>query len=466
MMSLIHNSIVPEGMVGSNEFGYCVAISGEVVVVGMPGENNQMGSAYVFQKRGTQMMSKLIPFDGAFDDHFGSSVAIDGDFIVVGSPYLKVNTVSTGSAYVFAIDGTVVEKLIPNDGGNGDRFGYSVGINGENVVVGAPYAHNTEGRVYVFNGFGDTNNQTGTILTDSNPLSYNYFGFSVAINDEMIVVGMRTTLSSRVSSVHVYYIDGTFWRKITSVSTGTYFGWSVGISGDLIVVGAPNDGTDGWIIHGAVYLFDMNGVQIAKIIPHNGVSGVYFGQSVAISGDIVVVLSRYSVDKGANSGSVYIYNTDGELLNMLSVHDGTIDVSNRVSVGICGDKIILGAPSVAYFLYSLSGSSISPTFAPTITITSFSPSQYPSNAPTTSIPTSQPTKTPTTSPSKTPTFHPTTSPTEMPTVLPSKSPTPYPTLTPTFQPTVTSSQPPSRYPTSLTVSDDLQMCSFPFRCKH
>src|SRR6266540_1557651 len=135
-------------------FGISVAISGETVVVGAPGDDSR-GSAYVFARNGGvwSQQQKLLASDAAAGDAFGESVATRGETVVVGARGGGVG----GSAYVFARSSGVwsqQQKLRASDAAVADSFGASVAISGETVVVGAigddGAAGRDQGSAYVF----------------------------------------------------------------------------------------------------------------------------------------------------------------------------------------------------------------------------------------------------------------------------------------------------------------------------
>ena len=128
-----------------DNFGDSVAIAGDTIVVGAPGDDDNgsdSGSAYVFTRTGTTWteQAKLTASDGAADDYFGSSVAIAGDTIVVGASGDDDEWQCSGSAYVFTRTGTTwteQAKLTASDGAANDHFGGSVAIAGDTIVVGS-----------------------------------------------------------------------------------------------------------------------------------------------------------------------------------------------------------------------------------------------------------------------------------------------------------------------------------------
>ncbi|MBL6998064.1 MAG: hypothetical protein ISR75_06480, partial [Phycisphaerales bacterium] len=114
------------------------------------------GSAYVYRFDGSSWIeTKLLASDGAYLDEFGGSVAVDGDTVVVGARLDDDNGSSSGSAYVYRFDGSmwVETKLLASDGASDDRFGYSVSVDGDTVVVGARYDDDngsSSGSAYVY----------------------------------------------------------------------------------------------------------------------------------------------------------------------------------------------------------------------------------------------------------------------------------------------------------------------------
>ena len=141
-------------------FGHSVAIDGNTVVVGATQSwSGGSGSAYVFRTTDGGatygQVAKLTAADVAMSDSFGGSVAIDGTTIVVGAHFDDDSGSASGSAYVFRTsDGGdsygQVAKLTASDGAAEDRFGVSVAIAGDTVMVGAYGKDDYTGGVYVF----------------------------------------------------------------------------------------------------------------------------------------------------------------------------------------------------------------------------------------------------------------------------------------------------------------------------
>ena len=139
-------------------------------------------------------LDKLTAADRNNNDHFGYSVAVDGSTIVVGARYDDDGGGDSGSAYVFRTsDGGVtyveVAKLTADDAAASDNFGWSVAIDGDTIVIGA-YDAGIGGAAYVFltTDGGATYAQVAK-LTAADAAADDYFGDSVAIDGDTIVVG-------------------------------------------------------------------------------------------------------------------------------------------------------------------------------------------------------------------------------------------------------------------------------------
>ena len=346
-------------------FGGSVAIGGDTVVVGAEGDDSSKGSAYVFEKGGgwasMTETAKLTASDGAAGDKFGGSVAIDGDTVVVGA---YGDDSYKGSAYVFekgggwATTSAYDAKLTASDGADSDNFGSRVAIDGDTVVVGARGDDGDQGSAYVFvkpGGGWATGTETAK-LTASDGAPSDNFGCSVAIDGDTAVVGAPCDDSSK-GSAYVFekgggWATGTETAKLTASdgAGGDNFGYSVAISGDTVVVGAEGDDS----YHGSAYVFEKGGgwattsTYDAKLTASDGASYDHFGRSVAIDGDTVVVGAYYDDDNGSKSGSAYVFEKGGGWATgtetaKLTASDGASYDYFGYSVAISGDTVVVGA---------------------------------------------------------------------------------------------------------------------------
>src|SRR6266498_3967425 len=308
-------------------FGFSVAISGETVVVGALFDDGaaglQQGSAYVFARSGgvwTQQQ-KLLASDAAAGALFGISVAISGETVVVGAP----GDDSRGSAYVFARNGGVwsqQQKLLASDAAAGDAFGESVAISGETVVVGAQFdddvAGDNQGSAYVFARSDGVWSQQQK-LRASDAAVADSFGASVAISGETVVVGAigdDGAAGRDQGSAYVFARSGGVWTQqqkleASDAAANDLFGLSVAISGETVVVGAPFDAGAAGNSQGSAYVFARSGgvwSQQQKLEASDAALGDQFGFSVAVSAWTVEVGAHDdSGAAGRLQGSAYVF---------------------------------------------------------------------------------------------------------------------------------------------------------------
>lgn len=132
--------LVPSG--NDAGFGVSVAMDGDLVVVGA----DLSSSAYLFDATTGSEITRLFATDGPAQSRFGFSVSIHGSIVAVGAP--DVSDTTPGAAYLFdATTGVQLAKLVADDGDPGDRFGESVDIDGDRVLVGAPYRNPNPGPI-------------------------------------------------------------------------------------------------------------------------------------------------------------------------------------------------------------------------------------------------------------------------------------------------------------------------------
>jgi len=347
-----------------NYFGYSVSIDGgDTVVVGAIFDDvngSDSGSAYVSRYDGSAWIeeTKLLPTDGAEGDQFGRSAAVDGDVIVVGATYDDDNGVNSGSAYVYRYDGSAwVEEaeLMASDGVEYDWLGGSISIDSDVIVVGA-YGdddnNSKSGSAYVFRYDGSAWVEEDKLLASDGD-SFHHFGWSVSIDGDVIVVGAMKWweyMGMYHGAAYVFRYDGSGWVEEAKLlaSDGDIddsFGHSVSIDGNVIVAGAPEDNDRG-SDSGSAYVFRYDGsdwIEEAKLLAPDGDRDDFFGKSVSIANDMIVV-GAYKDDD--NAGSAYVFRYDGFGWNeevKLLASDGNESALFGNSVSIDGDEIIVGA---------------------------------------------------------------------------------------------------------------------------
>jgi len=310
----------------SDFFGYSVAIDGDTAVVGAWYEETgatDSGSAYIFTRSGTTwtQQQKIVSSDLQAFDQFGASVSIDGDTVVVGATGEDTGGQQAGAAYVFTRSGTTwtqQQKIQASDIGAGDGFGISVSISGDTVVVGAQLEDTggaDAGAAYVFTRSGTTWTQQAKIQS-SDIEANDRFGYSVAIDGDTVVVSAyyEDTGGTNAGAAYIFTRSGTTWTQQQKIQASDaeaidQFGWSVSIDGDTVVVGAFAEDTGGTSA-GAAYIFTRDGTtwtQQQKIQASDVQAGDQFGISVSIDGETVVVGAQLEDTGGSDAGAAYIF---------------------------------------------------------------------------------------------------------------------------------------------------------------
>ncbi|MCZ6598761.1 MAG: hypothetical protein O7B99_14080, partial [Planctomycetota bacterium] len=250
--------------------GFSVDLQGDRALVGAKSSGSlgdTLGRAFVFERgpSGWVETANLISSASAFDDGFGASVALDGDRVVIGAPFHD-----EGFAVVFELQpgGGWVEQAVlsPPDLADSDWFGRGVAIQGDTVLVGAP-AHDevgiNAGAAYVFDLILGQWVQTAKFVPGG-PAGFpgaRNFGWSVAVDGQHAVVGFEfdDAIATSAGSVYLYHRDASGWSEGvkffgSALLPGDTFGYDVAIEGAEILVGAPNRSSAG-STSGKAYLF-------------------------------------------------------------------------------------------------------------------------------------------------------------------------------------------------------------------
>jgi len=347
---LVYTFLDPVGLHTQNSFGVSVAVSENHAVVGSLGAGDE--HVYVFDLETGDQLHTLTEVTS---DGFGRSVAIDGDHVVIGAGWEGVTNV--GAAYVYdLLTGRRLHRLQATGMSTQDEFGSSVAAGGGYAVVGAT-RDDSNGDTYYDDGsasvFDLTTGEELLHLIAVDGAYRSALGRSVAIDDRGILVGTDRD-SNRGAVYHVPMSEvssliaiGRSELKVTSDDAGTRnFGGAVAISGNRAVVGASHDDVNGaW--SGSAYIVDVQtGSQLIKLVPSDGANEAYFGESVAVDGDTVLIGTRRGDGQVAGAGCAYIYDlSTGNQIGKLVADDGAIYDGFGRSVAIRGDYIIIGAPS-------------------------------------------------------------------------------------------------------------------------
>lgn len=248
-----------------DQFGIAVDVLGDTIVVGAHGDNDegfQTGAVYVFRRNGTTWTNeqKLKASDAAPDSAFGLSVALSGQTVAIGAPGESSGALFSGAVYVFVNDGTSWEqqgKIKANNTTMNQQLGSTVSVSGDTIVAAAPGEligepaddfNNvlSKGAVYIFERTGTSwDHQKRFFERDRNRTG----GFAVraAIDGDTIIVGDPTYDAGArfTGAVYVFERKGNGWslKHTLAANDGQFLqamGFSIAVSGDTVIAGTQS----------------------------------------------------------------------------------------------------------------------------------------------------------------------------------------------------------------------------------
>ncbi len=181
-------------------FGAALALLDDTLLVGAAGEGGDRGAVFAFNRTGSlwSIPTLLLAPDGVAGDGFGSALALSNRHALIGAPY-EGNTgpgqsYARGAAYAFerlsptSWFSTPV-KLLASTPANAALFGFSVALEGNRAAIGAPFAAAGDGRIQIFDfasGFGwSAGAELGSVWTQPGAR----LGWSLTLDGEQLVSG-------------------------------------------------------------------------------------------------------------------------------------------------------------------------------------------------------------------------------------------------------------------------------------
>lgn len=369
--------LLPEDATVHDMFGQSVAIADDTLLIGAwrndlldkISDPDYTGSAYIFE-RGKDFpwvqQATLRAEGGREEDAFGFSVAlVSSNLALVGAPGEEGSGNKSGAVYLYEREGKQwrqTGKLLPGEKGDRSRFGHSLAVSGETLLVGAPH-YNTErdglardqsGVVFIFvrDQKGQWQQQARLLADDR--YGYDRFGSSVALDGDTAVIGayLDDDLGEDSGSVYVFVRDDEEWEQQVKLLSedgreGDWFGYSIAVYGDRLAVGASGDDDTG-LDSGAVYLFERSWGgwrNTAKLVPEGLKLGSNFGRSIALEGDTLLAGAKTNIaqmketgNKG-RPGALYHYQSvasgEWKLADILTASYGQIygEMGNSVAIG-------------------------------------------------------------------------------------------------------------------------------------
>ncbi len=331
--------IFPDDVATTGGFGPGVDLHEDRAVIGSFGVES-LGGAYVFEFAGGAWVQRvrLLPPIGSLRGPWGQHVAIWGDRAVVGN---------AGEDVLFFVNGgegweLVADMSSPDMPVGRSDFGDALDIDDQWLVIGAfgeKIFGPEHGAVYLYRLEGDGEPILTQKLLPPRPTEAHRFGKSVSISGNCLVVG--ATLSDRGTSTtspeggaFVYQLQNSRWELVQELEAvdpkpAAYFGSSVAVNGDVIAVGSRRDLSDTSM--GAAHLFRRatNGqwdhtAYVAPSLP--GAVPFNIGESIALANGRMVVGGSDSFYNGDDRGSAHAYNISCLICEVDLDADGTLTI--------------------------------------------------------------------------------------------------------------------------------------------
>ena len=343
-----------------DQFGFSVSYSNNRVLIGAPNDVENgitSGSAYIFSWDGQSWNStKIIPSTPVDFGLFGYAVSIDGDRAAISAIFDTGNAPNSGTVYLYDWDGNnwIESQISATDGGGYDQFGYSVDLSGNRLLVGSISDEDngpSSGSAYFYDWNGNTWSETK--ITPSDGASNDYFGSSVNLHEDRALIG--ATGASTIGAVYLYEWNGIDWNevKIEPVNQNAGdFGHAVSLNNDRFVVGAPF-GYDNGTYFGSAYIYDWDGFSWVetKLNSTNISSSNQYGYAVSLLGNKIVVGNPDdTLDNENYFGSVFIYDWDGNTWSetkLTANNPGNGDFFGS-TIQITQDSLVVGARHATY----------------------------------------------------------------------------------------------------------------------
>lgn len=323
----------------SGYFGYSVALDGDRLAVGAPGAREGRGAVYIFRRENGEWIEDTVLFleSSQSGDDFGYRVALKGNLLAIGAPSENVTMAGNQTAeragavhiYQYQQEWQKIDHLTGNQAGA--QFGSAIAIHGDIIAIGAPYEDDDEanqpgnklqnsGAVYVYRYASETETwQHEAFIKRSQPAQDELFGYALAAGEGLVVIGAplvdAATGSGAVQNsgaVFVFRYEDGEWREAQLLAAETpqanaHFGTSLALDGGLLAVGAPTDAYEG-----AVYVYALGedgfepGLRLAPPLPK---SNYDFGMQVALSGHRLAVSAPYEASNATGVGGAWTMKT-------------------------------------------------------------------------------------------------------------------------------------------------------------
>lgn len=356
ILSLFFNSALLQGQTtasGESEslqgFARAVDISGETIFVGEPANHHQPGLVYIYSKSGDswQESNRLKASDGDVGNRFGSGISAHGNMAAVGAPGANDGT---GAVYIFEqSDGAWSERSRLESSEEDAGFGRSVLLHDSYAFVGAPGYADGNGAIIVYQA---TDERWREVQTISHPDSTGTrFGTSMAVDGENLIVGAP---SRQGGSAFVFRNDGSGWGLSATLESRqaderSFFGAIVNANDGQVFVGAPRHNAGS----GAVFVYSRNEesgewTESDRLRAFDGQSRYMFGTAIAFSPDAVWIGSP-NADSGKGGIYKFVSDENGDWISVSKLRSDQGDGDQFAgTLAVEGTTAVVGLPGADF----------------------------------------------------------------------------------------------------------------------
>jgi len=305
-----------------------VSVCGDIAVLGDKEGVGGIGAAYVYRRDGLLWVleAELRAPEPDPEDLFGGSVAVSENAIAVGAHGTSAPEYKTGAVHVYRYDADAGEwhheaMLTASDGDYGDIFGWSVAVDGDVIVIGARddevNGESLAGSAYVFRYDGAEWVEEAK-LVDPEPEYYDGFGHSVSMEGDVALIGAPGD-GWLVGAAFLYTCERAQWtfvEKLIAPDPGgqDWFAYSVTLADNIAVAGAPQ--ADGQ--NGAAYVFRRHNGQwsfearLSAADPMGPFPLFGLSSSIAPDGGVILIGAPLDAEMGSEAGAAHVFRrTDG-----------------------------------------------------------------------------------------------------------------------------------------------------------
>ncbi|MDP9956458.1 hypothetical protein J2X97_002117 [Epilithonimonas hungarica] len=343
------------------EFGTSVAINDEFIAVGASREEVAKGAVYIHRKNGSNwdFNQKIKAPDGVEMAEFGGSIKFGTDFLLIAAGRADIeNTIRAGALYVYNLDSNnqwnFTKKLVASDYDNDALLAVnptSLAVDGNTIVAGAPGFSSWNGAVYIFKKNGNDWEETQKI-TSPESVDFGNFGIGVGVYGDYLVIG-ASGVNNSSGKIYIYKKNTSgewiFHQSLVSSDNfeNSYFGNSVSIFGNELVVGAYTESNTGNPSMAYIFKLNDNGnwEETQKIPSYESSEHTYFAWMCELKNDKLIISAPHLY--GANEGRTLLYKknvqNNWELDQELKPGDDVTEDFYGWSLAMNDDEIIVGA---------------------------------------------------------------------------------------------------------------------------